>query len=146
MEIWIWAERYHISGEAGGRLIWGVWGAEPPSEYPITIIRFLRVCACHVLLVCVWEPNAPHGRSQNAAAAETEPKKGQEPTVTDAQRAEPKPTGQPPTKSGFKNEKENSYENEESKSSSWEGPRPAFAPDSQMIGCVRSHIPKRPIK
>ena len=29
--------------EAGGRLIWGVWGAEPPSEYPITIIRFLRV-------------------------------------------------------------------------------------------------------
>ena len=28
--------------EAGGRLLLGVWGVEPPSEYPITIIRFLR--------------------------------------------------------------------------------------------------------
>ena len=43
MEIWIWAGSYQVSGEAGGRLIWGVWGAEPLSEYPITIIRFLRV-------------------------------------------------------------------------------------------------------
>ena len=43
MEMWIWAGMYHISGEAGGRLIWEVCGAELPSEYPITIIRFLTV-------------------------------------------------------------------------------------------------------
>ena len=49
VEIWIWAQRYHISGEAGGRLIWGTRGAEPPSEYPITIIRFLRVNVVFVL-------------------------------------------------------------------------------------------------